>query len=212
MMDKIILGLLVLKNLTIYEMRKQIRDRMQGVCSDSLGSIQAAIKKLIEGDMVSFEEHVENGKNKKVYSITQAGRDYFSIWIYQPMEYGSAKNMELAKLYFMGMARRTKRIELVDSYVYDMYQSLQKLLALQNSSDLSAIVLRLKAELEKAPNYKEQAKFLEHTNGTGSVDKSIKDIETFALLSLQYEIDKLKHDIEWFENLQAKMVRGGKLI
>ena len=35
------------------------------MCSDSLGSIQAALKKLLMLEMVTFEELVEKGVNKK---------------------------------------------------------------------------------------------------------------------------------------------------
>ena len=68
-MDKIILGILMLNRMTAYEIKNVIKLSYKSICSDSLGSIQAALKKLFDLDMVTFEEVVENGVNKKRYAI-----------------------------------------------------------------------------------------------------------------------------------------------
>lgn len=47
-MDKIILGLLMLKKLTIYELRSIIEMNFTSMCSNSMGSIQAAIKSCLK--------------------------------------------------------------------------------------------------------------------------------------------------------------------
>ena len=43
-MDKILLAMLIYRKSTIYEIRNFIKDNMRTICSDSTGSIQAAIK------------------------------------------------------------------------------------------------------------------------------------------------------------------------
>lgn len=45
-MDKIILGILMLHRMTAYELRNIIRNNFKSMCSDSLGSIQAASQKI----------------------------------------------------------------------------------------------------------------------------------------------------------------------
>ena len=47
-MDNIILGLLLLSNRTIYQLRERIDKGLHMMYSSSLGSIQAAIKKLLK--------------------------------------------------------------------------------------------------------------------------------------------------------------------
>ena len=64
-MDKIILGILMLRRMTAYEIRNIIKNNFKSMCSDSLGSIQSALKKLFELKMVTYEELVEKGVNKK---------------------------------------------------------------------------------------------------------------------------------------------------
>jgi len=65
-MENIILSLLLIKSMTIYEIRLFIQQNLNTVCSDSLGSIQAAIKKLKSKNCIECREYTENGliKNK----------------------------------------------------------------------------------------------------------------------------------------------------
>ena len=80
-MENIILGLLLLKNRTIYELRKRINDGLNLMYSCSTGSIQAAIKKLLQNGHVAVRETTENGKLKKIYSITEKGKTAFNGWV-----------------------------------------------------------------------------------------------------------------------------------
>lgn len=121
-MVNIVLGLLLLDPLTIYEMRSFISQNLQSICSDSMGSIQAAIKKLLESNQIYFEEKVENGVNKKRYFITDQGKKEFTKWVEQPMIPGKTKNMELSKLFFMNTISKEKRITLIDEYLSALHE------------------------------------------------------------------------------------------
>ena len=63
-MDNIILGLLILESRTIYRLRERIKKGMDLMYSSSMGSIQAAIKRLLDRGYISYSERVENGKYK----------------------------------------------------------------------------------------------------------------------------------------------------
>lgn len=76
-MDNIILGLLLMCNRTIYQLRERIDKGINLMYSSSMGSIQAAIRKLLNCGFISYEEIVDNGKYKKVYCITESGRQHF---------------------------------------------------------------------------------------------------------------------------------------
>ena len=66
-MDNIILGLLLLSGRTIYQLRERIDKGMNLMFSSSMGSIQAAIRKLLTCGYIDFTEVTENGKFKKFY-------------------------------------------------------------------------------------------------------------------------------------------------
>ena len=91
-MDIIILGLLMIQNFTIYEMKKVIEKNFGNISSNSIGSMQAAVKKLLSNNMICFSEYVENSVNKKIYEITNEGKKYFLSSISTPMRY-KEKNM-----------------------------------------------------------------------------------------------------------------------
>lgn len=121
-MDKIILGLLIIESCTVYEMKTKIEQNMNKMYSGSFGSIQTAIKKLLDSGFVEFSEAVKNGKYKKIYSVTAAGEEEFGKWINTPMHPAQGKNQELAKLYFMGLSDRKTRRDRIESYLAALWK------------------------------------------------------------------------------------------
>ena len=76
-MEYIILGLLLLQPRTIYQLRKRINDGLNLMYSCSTGSIQAAIKKLLQNGHVAVRETTENGKLKKNLQHNRKGQNSF---------------------------------------------------------------------------------------------------------------------------------------
>lgn len=129
-MENIILGLLLLQDRTIYQLRKRINAGLNLMYSCSMGSIQAAIKKLLKNECITFQEISENGRLKKLYSITSKGKKYFNSWINSPFEKETPKNPELVKIYFMGFTELENRKNLIKnhiSYLKIIYSDLDKI-------------------------------------------------------------------------------------
>lgn len=201
-MDKLILGLLVLKRLTVYEIRVIIKRNFADMCSDSLGSIQAAVKKLLAAQMVIFSEYVEKGKNKKRYSITKKGRCEFQKWVQTPAEMTKTKNMELGKLLFMGIVPAGKRPRLLDETVKKLDEHLANLLELQSSlSPQKDVKKQAVAYWLSDPEYR---RGILAAAEKADINKCAVDIEHFQLLTLQYGIDNVRFELEWFKNLREK--------
>lgn len=129
-MDNIILGLLLLQARTIYQLRKRITEGLNLMYSCSTGSIQAAIKKLLKSGYICVSEISENGKRKKLYRITDAGKAQFDTWVNGSAENISVKNPELAKIYFMGFSQKESRVKIIETYISDLrktYSELEKI-------------------------------------------------------------------------------------
>ncbi|MGL6173526.1 MAG: PadR family transcriptional regulator, partial [Cellulosilyticaceae bacterium] len=109
-MENIILSMLLLKSMTVYEMKVFIAKGLTTVCSDSLGSIQSGIKKLMSKGCIVVREYTENNLLKKEYSITDQGVEQFREWIEIPMNLEKVRNMEEGKFFFLGMAPKEVRI------------------------------------------------------------------------------------------------------
>lgn len=170
-MDHIILGLLLLQSKTIYQLRERISKGMDLMYSSSMGSIQAAIKKLLNHGYISYEESVENGKYKKIYSITDSGKHCFYEWVNSPFEAQSTKNPELVKVYFLGLSNKINRkinLEKYLSYLTEKYHVLESIC--------------------------EEAKHIEITEEN-------EDIVFYQLAAARYGKDFMKFNIEWYQKL-----------
>lgn len=209
-MEKIILGILMLNRRTVYEIRGIIQKSFKAMCSDSLGSIQAAIKRLLAEQMVTCREYVENSVNKKQYSITDKGREQFLDWVNTPAAISNPKNMELGKLMFMGLVPAEKRVSLIRDAITLLEEELSKLLALKASlSMVNEEKQRMAVHWGDDPEY--LAGILNATRAP-SILESANGIGDFQMLSLQYGIDGTKFQIDWYREVEKKLLIGTELL
>lgn len=174
-MDNIILGLLILESRTIYRLRERIKKGMDLMYSSSMGSIQAAIKRLLDRGYISYSERVENGKYKKIYSITGSGKRCFFEWINSPFEVENTKNPELAKVYFMGLSDKTSRRVNIEQYLAQLAERYHV---------LDAIC--------------EEAKRMD-------VTEESQDIIFYQLAAARYGRDFMRFNIGWYKKLIDEM-------
>jgi len=182
-------------------MRKSIDMCFSSISSNSMGSIQAAIKKLLANNMVRFNEYVESGVNKKVYEITDAGKGCFYASVSSPMRY-KEKNMELSKLFFMGFTNKESWRQLIDAYINELKEEQKALHSIRTIIDNNpAINEEYLEELKRTSSIR----FEEFANPI----EYVKGIAFFQCATLELSIDKIAFEIEWFEKLKDTMERGG---
>ena len=193
-MDIIILGLLMIQNCTIYEMKKVIEKNFGNISSSSIGSMQAAVKKLLSKNIICFNEYVENSVNKKVYEITHEGKEHFLSTISEPMLY-KERNMELSKFFFMGFTSKSERLELIATYVFELKKELIRLEQIKSAAEIQ-------------PDFDEE--YLSMLKEKGAVEiqsvANVQDIAFFQLAMLNFSIDKIKFEIQWFENFKENLL------
>lgn len=174
-MEQIVLGLLFLCDRTIYQLRSRIDKGLSLMYSSSMGSIQAAIKKLLQAGYIEYQEIVENGKYKKMYHITENGKRYFLDWINAPIGEVNVRCPELVKIYFMGFSDKGKREVNIQSYLASMKEKYRV----------------LKAICDEA----------EHMD----VPEEGKDIFQYQLVSALYGKALCQFNINWYEQLLEQM-------
>ena len=201
-MDKIILGILMLYRMTAYELRNFIKNNFKSMYSDSLGSIQAALKKLFELEMVTFEELVEKGVNKKRYSITETGREALIEWIKIPINTSKTKNYDFGKLFFMGYVSKKDQKTLIDKIILSLEEEYEALKKLKESIDADEESEEIKNYLLTDIEYKERIKNLDKGK---ELIENIREISKFTLATLDYGIDVTAFNIEWFKKLKKKI-------
>ena len=181
-MNYIILGLLILADRTIYQLRNRIDKGLNYMYSSSTGSIQAAIKKLLNSGYIDFREIRENGKNKKEYYITEAGRQEFNNWINSPIDSAGIKCPELSKIYFMGFSEQRNRSEIIKDYINGLKMKHDSLKLICDEAELYL----------RSDNYK-------------TLDKQAKDIIFYQLAAARYGRDLMAFTVKWYEDLFTEM-------
>lgn len=137
-MEHIILGLLIYKNLTIYEINSAFKESLSLIYAASYGSIQNAIKKLLKNNMITFREVVDNGRKKKIYSIEPAGKQAFFQWMLDEINESKLETNMLIKVYFLGFIdSKEERLSIVKDIMEKVSEADNKIKALKSSLDHS---------------------------------------------------------------------------
>lgn len=187
-MEKIILGLLMIKSMTGYEVRSFIKTHLSLMCSDSAGSFQISLQKLLAAEMITCDEYIEKGVYKKRYTITESGRFSFFQWVEQPMNHRKAKNMELAKLFFLGTLEKDKRTPLLHTYISHLTEEQQRLITLREDILLS------------------EAAFLNEF----AHNKTVMDRFKYQMAALEYGIASFGFEIQWYGQFVQDLERDGE--
>lgn len=62
-----------------YDIAKAVENKTDGCCSPTEGTIYPVMKQFETGDYVTCETEVVSGRERKVYTLTQKGKDAFQI-------------------------------------------------------------------------------------------------------------------------------------
>lgn len=199
-MEHIILSLLLLKGMTIYEMRTYIQQNLSTICSDSLGSIQTAIKKLLEKEYIFAKEYIDNNILKKQYNITAKGVSHFKEWIGTPMNMQKMKNMEEGKFFFLGMASKEKRIAFLQDYIESLRAEYDKLCQIQQLVDNTRnnVIENNVTRIGKDAVLTEQ---LLSVSEEANLEDVISNVYEYQIYMLEYGIGRLSDDIVFYENI-----------
>lgn len=96
----LILGLLSERPMTGYDIKKEVHGALAAVTSASYGTLYPTLHRLLTERAVEVNEVPQKGRpSKKVYRITEAGRDDLRQWLNQPAASDQVKREFLLKLY-----------------------------------------------------------------------------------------------------------------
>jgi len=153
-------------------------------------------------EMVTFEELVEKGVNKKRYAITDIGQKALIEWIRVPIDISKTKNLDIGKLLFMGYVSENEQKNLIDKIIHSLEEEYTALKKLRESIHIEDERAALKNYLLIDTEYQERIKNLNKGN---DISESIKEISKFTLATLDYGIDITAFNIEWFKKLKKRI-------
>lgn len=99
-----ILGLLVRESLTGYDLTKKFDSTIGFFWSAKHSQIYPELANLTQEGLVTFELVTQTSKpNKKVYTITDAGREALNEWMHTPRERRAVKDPLLMRAWIVGI-------------------------------------------------------------------------------------------------------------
>ena len=136
-MEHVVLGLLMIQSLTLYGLNRAFKQGISLFYSASYGSLQAAVKNLLGKGWIVFEEEVAQGRNKKVYSITEPGRRAFYEWMLDDIPANKLEVTALSKVFFLGLVESEEqkrqivqeilnKVEIVQNELSEMQQQISR--------------------------------------------------------------------------------------
>ena len=205
-MKYFLLGLLMLKEMTVYQLKAMIAENFTAMCSDSMGSIQAALKNLLSNGLITCSAVKEKNVEKKYYRIKENGRKEFLMWLQNPIDMSQGKNTELGKLLFMGILPNDKRVELISAVIKNLESELTYLKQILDvNKDVEANKKDLLDYYADNPDY---AAALLSAGKSKNIAQSFSDIHKYEMLTAQHGADLVQFHIKWFKELQKKINAG----
>ena len=206
-MEKIILSLLILKGMTIYEIRIYIQQKLSTICSDSPGSIQTALKKLLEKGYIKVSEYTESNIEKKRYSITPRGVSFYKEWVGTPINISKMKAMETGKFLSLGIAPREKRVAFLQQYIDDLRSEYQKLSEIKRFSDQNREAVIAK-NIEIICGGKAVVKNIKEVSGESDPETIVSNLYQYQIYFLEHGLRSIKADIRFYEDILKKELEG----
>lgn len=122
----VILGLLMIRRLSQYDIRNVLKQKVSPFFSASLGSIQAALKKLEDQDHIECHEVTENGRRKKIYSITESGTQHFMEWMLSGVAPSRLEQDVTTRLFFLGLIPHADRLIVLNKVIDQLKSSVHE--------------------------------------------------------------------------------------
>lgn len=170
-MEFIILGLLMGREYTLYEIKKALETSISLFYSASFGSISAALGKLEGKEWVVVREAVDRGRNKRLYAFTPAGAQAFNAWLASPIASERVRDPALTRLFFLGHLPAAQRSALIEAH-------------LASIEAIYAALELLEQQVAAAPPAAAQP-----------------EIATYQQLTLRYGKDYYAFSIAWYRRL-----------
>jgi DNA-binding PadR family transcriptional regulator len=113
-----LLGFLIRGSMTGYELKKVFSISFSFFSGLSYGSIYPALKKMEQEGLITMQLQIQNGApNRKIYTITDAGRKAFIEALRAPFSFERTKSSFLTKLFFFAYLSPEERIAAVTKHL-----------------------------------------------------------------------------------------------
>lgn len=130
MFDCIILGVVLEKALTGYDIKKEIESKIGNFYKVSHGRLYPTLKKLADKSFLTMNEQMQGGRQKKYYKATEAGKAMFFEWLSSPVDPNAGVEAQLVHIFFYGKLSKEIRDKQLQEYEFLIQQQVRQLEAI----------------------------------------------------------------------------------
>lgn len=127
MIEQIVLGFLMHRSMTLYDIKKGMEKSTEHFSSASFGSLHPTLQRLEKQGLIEGKEETVGGRNRKLYTLTPAGKEQFLNWLGQDIELEKVKDNSLLKLFFLGHLPEDQVKHLIERYCEHLEKQVQLL-------------------------------------------------------------------------------------
>ncbi len=102
-MQFVILGLLMIDRMSLYDLHKQFTAGPALFYSASFGSIQRALRQLVDGGLVTVTDAAGSVRRRKLHAVTEKGVRAWRAWMFEPIAGSNAETALLSRVYLLGL-------------------------------------------------------------------------------------------------------------
>ena len=123
-----ILGMLQKKSRTGYELKKVFSMSFAFFSEISFGSIYPALKKMEQDGLITMDMEIQHSApNRKIYTITDKGRERFKTILTSPIDLVSFRSDFLSRLFFFSQLSRDDRKIICDAYLFEISEKMAQM-------------------------------------------------------------------------------------
>lgn len=134
-MAHVILGLLLLRPMSLYDLIRAFEEGVSLFYSASSGSLKRALDGLLAQGKVEVQSVDTGGRGRKVYRVTDEGQAAFRSWMLAGAPGASTETAVLARLFFLGLVAEGERAAVLRRIEEWIQADLVRLEALQARVD-----------------------------------------------------------------------------
>ncbi len=158
MIELIILGFLSYNYpLTLYDIKKGMERSTEYFASTSQGAIHPALVKLEKNGYINSKEEIKNNRIKKLYSITDSGRERFSKLMRQDLGPDKYKSTQLLKMLFFNELTKEERLASISTHIKYFRDMQQDLIHIRDEGKMRLEEMGLSLETFKPAKYENDA-------------------------------------------------------
>ncbi len=133
-MENVILGFLMIKPMSGYELRKSMLNSTGVFYDSSFGTIFPTLKKLKEKNLISTDSQSNGKRTVLVHSITEKGKNMLNKWLISGDNYLKLRYEFLAKIFFSGHLDKSTIESTIINHMHELQGTLNMISELESKS------------------------------------------------------------------------------